>query len=460
MIYNQSLRLSIVSLAMLTANVYPAWSQSTQGAVSITVTDPAGAVIPDARLELRDLGSNELRTGATQEGGTYRFVDLSYGNYSLTVAKEGFSNEVVSPVVVQVARVTDVAVAMKIGATTVTVEVSGEGATVLESSSNMVGTTIDVKQIEDLPIVGRDLTQLSYLTPGYNGTWNGLPSIDQGNNIDGVIGSPSRMKFVGNAQPIVSARLEDIGEMTVQTDQLDLDQGFGQASMQLNFITRRGTNAYHGRVYEDFRNADLDANSWGNNGAGIPRPPFILNDFGGSVGGPIKKDKLFFFGSFSMSKQPGSYSVSNTVLTQAAQTGVYTYTGTDGNVHTVNVLNIANGFNSNLPGTVNSVIASELKSINSSLQYGYLSGNPDPNLQTLNWLQPNPTTFYYPTFRIDYNATDNWRIHVAFNETKELQPSVSPGSSLDRLTRTPQPATRIIATRLRSERTGRYPPPW
>jgi hypothetical protein len=425
--------LAIPGLALLLASVPHTWAQSTQGSVSVTVTDPAGALIPAAKLELRDLGSNDLRTATTSESGTYRFVELNYGNYALTVSKEGFANEVVSPVLVQVARVTDVSVMLNIGATTVTVEVNGEGATVLESSSNMVGTTIDMKQIEDLPLGGRDLTQLSFQTPGYNGTWNGLPSIDQGNNIDGVIGSPSRMKFTGNAYPVVSARLEDIAEMTVQTDQLDLDQGFGQASMQINFVTRRGTNAYHGRVYEDFRNADLNANSWGNNGAGIPRPPLILNDFGGSVGGPIKKDKLFFFGSFSMSKQPGAFTATNMVLTPAAQTGLFTYTGTDGVARTVNVLNIANSFNSALPGAVNSVIASELSSINSSLSAGHLSGYPDPNFETLQWLQPSPTTFYYPTFRIDYNATDNLRLHVAFNETKEIQPAVAqaffPGSS-------------------------------
>jgi len=267
---------------------------------------------------------------------------------------------------------------------------------------------------------------LSYLTPGYNGTFNGLPSIDQGNNIDGVIGSPSRMKFVGNSQPVVSARLEDIGEMTVQTDQLDLDQGFGQATMQINFITRRGSNAFHGRVYEDFRNKDLNANSWSQNGEGIPRAPFILNDFGGSVGGPIRKNKLFFFGSFSMSKSPGTISTSQTVLLPQAQSGNFQYTGTDGVTRTINVLNVANSFNSSLPGTINSVIASELTSVNSSLKYGSISGLSDPNLATLNWLQPSPTTYYYPTFRIDYDATEKLRFHLAFNETKEVQPAVAP----------------------------------
>ena len=292
------IRLTAVCVGILLLAAPSIWAQSSQGAVSVTVTDSLGALIPAASLELRDLGTNDLRSATTAEGGTYRFVDLNNGNYALTVGKEGFAKEVVSPILVQVARVTDITVSLKVGALTQTVEVSGEGVTVLETSSNMIGTTIDIKQIEDLPLGGRDLTQLANLAPGFNGTWNGLPSIDQGNNIDGVIGSPSRMKFTGNAAPVVSARLEDIGEMTVQTDQLDLDQGFGQATMQINFITRRGSNAFHGRVYEDFRNKDLNANSWSNNGEGIARPPFILNDFGGSVGGPNPQEQAVLLREF------------------------------------------------------------------------------------------------------------------------------------------------------------------
>ena len=121
-------------------------------------------------------------------------------------------------------------------------EVITAAAPVLETSSNMIGTTIDVAQLETLPLGGRDITQLARLSPGYNGTWNGMPSVAQGNNIDGVISSSSRMKFTGNSQPSISPRLENIEEMTVQTDQLDVDQGFGQAAMQINFITRAGTN--------------------------------------------------------------------------------------------------------------------------------------------------------------------------------------------------------------------------
>lgn len=409
--------------------------QGSEGTVNVTVTDPTGSVIPGAKLELRDLGSNYLRTAVTQDGGAYNFVNLALGSYKLTVTKEGFASQVFQPVVVQAARVTDVPVKLQIGATAQTVEVSGGAAPVVETTSNMIGTTIDLKQIEDLPLSGRDLTQLSQLTPGYtgqpgtgnanSGTWNGLPSIAQGNNIDGVIGSPSRMKFGGNAQPIVSPRLEDIAEMTVQTDQLDLNQGFGQANMQINFITRRGTNSFHGRVFEDFQNSVLNANSWYNDAAGLAKPRLILNNFGGSVGGRIIRDKLFFFGSFSMSKQPGSINATNMVLNPAAQSGVFTYTGTDGAAHSVNVLNTVHSFDPSLPGTVNATIASELQAINGSLKSGAVTPSTDANISNLSWLQPSPTTFYYPTFRVDYNASQSVRLNVAFNQTKQVQPAVS-----------------------------------
>ena len=298
--------------------------------MNITVTDPAGAVIPGATLELKAIATNDLRTGTSQESGIYRFVGLNVGRYSLTVTKEGFSRAVINPVVVEATRVTDVQVQLKLGTTSTTVEVTTTAAPVLETSSNMIGTTIDVAQLETLPLGGRDITQLARLSAGYNGTWNGMPSVAQGNNIDGVISSSSRMKFTGNSQPSISPRLENIEEMTVQTDQLDVDQGFGQAAMQINFITKAGTNSYHGRLYEDFRNAALNANSWSNNGRGIRRAPFILNDFGGSIGGPILKDKLFFFASFGMSKQPGTITASAPVLTTEAQNGNFTYVGTDG----------------------------------------------------------------------------------------------------------------------------------
>src|SRR5947199_2885241 len=127
-----------------------------------------------------------------------------------------------------------------------------------------------MRQVEELPLIVRDICSLSQLVAGYDGgTWNGLPDMATGNNVDGGVGTTQRMKFAGAAQPLVQARVENMEEMTVQTDQLNMNTGYGIADMQVNFVTRRGSNTFHGRVYEDFRNAALNANTWLNDASGL-----------------------------------------------------------------------------------------------------------------------------------------------------------------------------------------------
>ena len=425
----------IAALILLTPVVPSAWAQGSTGTVAVTVLDPSGRVVSGAQLELQDTSTGDVRKAETSDSGTYSFVNLSLGAYKLTISKSGFQDVAFNDVVSQAARTTDVTANLKIGVQGQTVEVNASATPVIEESSNAIGTTVNLKQIEDLPIQGRDLTQLSRLVPGYNGTYDGLPSIAQGNNIDGVIGSSSRMKFGGNAEPNVEPRLENMQEMTVQTEQLNLDQGYGQSNMQLNFVTRRGSNDFHGRLYEDFRNSALDANSWsndalnainGNNAAKVN--PLILNEFGASLGGPIIKNKLFFFGTYAEGKQPGAYSTTNEVFTPAAQNGDFTYNG-----QTVNVYTLAQNYNlahpgANLPTVPNPSTTSILQAANTAIPSGVLSPSftGDPNINDLTWQVPNPTTQYFPTVRVDYNATEKMRFNVAWNMTKTNNPGANP----------------------------------
>jgi len=411
----------------------PAQAQSgSQGSVVVTVLDPSGDVVPGARLELIDVGTNDIRQADTKDKGTYSFVNLNIGTYKLTVAKDGFATQVFTSIAVHAAQTTDVSALLKLGRSNETVNVTETATPVIETTSNAIGTVIDIKQIEDLPVSNRDLTSLSHLAAGYNGTWNGLPSNDQGNNIDGVIGSSSRMKFGGNATPAVTPRLEDIAEMTVQTDMLDLNQGFGQASMQINFVTRRGTNQFHGRVFGDFQNSGLNANSWTDNAAGVRKDKLIKNSFGGSLGGPVIKDRLFFFGSFAVTKQPGTATATNQAFTSAAQAGNFTYTETDGSVRTANLFSLAAQTNASLPTSVNSVTAAQFQTINSALTSGSVSSTSDANYNNVRWNSPSPITYYYPTVRVDYDLTQKVRMFLAWNMTKQQQPTVTaanfPGS--------------------------------
>jgi hypothetical protein len=419
-------RLALAVACALGISSVPALAQAgSQGTILLTTADSSGAVIPGASLELVEQGTNSVRKAVSESNGIYSFVGLPIGTYSLKVSKQGYATQLFQTVVVQASRTTSVNAVLPVGQVTEVVDVTGSTTPLIETSSNAIGTVVDMKQIEDLPLQGRDLTSFSQLVAGYNGTFNGLPSTDQGSNIDGVVGSSNRMKFGGNTQPSVSPRLESIEQMTIQTDQLDLNAGFGQSSTQLNFVSRSGSNRFHGRVYEDFRNSGLNANSFGNNIAGVRRNKLILNDFGGSVGGPILRDKLFFFGSFAMSKQPGSLSASNNFFTTAAQQGNFVYTGTDGNTHTINVLNLAHQTDATLPNVVNSVVATQFGLINKSLTSGGVTSTPDLNFNQVQWNSSSPDTRYFPGGRLDYNMSQRVKMYLSTLVTNTFQPTVA-----------------------------------
>ena len=409
------------------------WAQITQGSISISVTDTSGAMLQSAELALQDLATNETRAGTTSSAGSYTFAGLPTGNYRLTVTKQGFETQVFESVTVSATRVTDLKASLKVGAVSQQVVVSEEAVPVLETSSNAITGTVDMKQVQQLPLIGRDISSLSQLVAGYaGGTWNGLPYMATGNNVDGVVGTTQRMKFAGAATPLVQARVENMEEMTVQTDQLNMNTGYGISDMQVNFVTRRGTNSFHGRIYEDFRNAALNANTWLNNATNSPKPQLIRNEFGGSLGGAIIKNKLFFFGTFAMAKQPSGALNTNTVLSPTAQTGQFNFTTCNGSnctPQTVNVLTqiagspAGQGVNPccSMPTVVNPEVAGIFSNINSALGAGAVTGNSDPNLVDVAWNYPTPLTQYFPTARIDYNMRDNLRLFLSFNMTKTSQ---------------------------------------
>src|SRR5205807_8897989 len=414
-----------------------AWGQiASQGTIAVKVLDQSGAVVPSANLKLEDLASNNVRAAVTDSGVVYSFVSLSIGTYKLTVSKAGFQNQVFESVSVQATRTTDINVSLTVGAQATEVKVV-EQAPVVERTSNAITGEIDLGQIEDLPVVGRNIAQLSRIVPGAvtnpsqgQTTWNGMPLAATGNNIDGVIATTSRMKFGGASQPLVQARIEDMQEMTVETDQLNTNAGFGQSNFQVNFVTRRGSNTFHGRLFADPRNSALNANSWANDAGGAPKPISHLNDFGGSIGGPAIKNKLFFFGTFAMSKQPGSYNTSTSTAnnstggtnfpTQAAQAGNFTWSDANG-THTINLFTDVAG-PAGLPSSPNAVTTGLFSAINGSLSGGTVTPTALPYIDNIVFPVQSPITYWLPTVRVDYNIKDNLRMYVSWNMTKWNQP--------------------------------------
>jgi hypothetical protein len=412
------------------------------GAISVTVEDPAGAVIPQAALELRDVGTNEIRRAVTAEAGAYMFPNLPFGIYQLTITASGFQREVYDSVQVQTGRATEVNATLRIGGATETVEVSAGATPLIEANSSAVATTIDTKQVVNLPIQGRNVFNLAFTTPGFavtplavvsqttlsqgpqdntiptNGTYNNLPGgAIVGATLDGVPGISNRFKSAGFSYGavVVQPRLENIAEMTIQTSQMDLSGGAGTSSLQISMVTRRGTNTFHGRLFEDFRNTALNANTWLNNAQRLPRNIIKLNDFGGSVGGPILKNKLFFYAAMAASIAPLSRVSSANVLSPAAQQGLFSYRTSSGALQTVNVLQLAGA--AGYPSAVLPNISGQLAKINSVLGSGTLTPTSDPNIYALNFAVPARQTIKYPSVRLDYSLSESKHFSLAYNQT-------------------------------------------
>jgi carboxypeptidase family protein len=404
-----------------------AWGQGTNtGTVNITVVDETGALIPDAQLQLTDLTTNDARKATTQQTGTYSFVNLAFGTYQLTVTKSGFQTQILKNVLVQTNRDTSVSVTLKVGDTAERMEVVSGATPLIETDSSQLAATIDTKQVVNLPLEGRGMFNFAFLVPGYsgtgsmssNGTFQNLPGgAIQSADYDGTPALASRFRSSGftYGTSAVQPRIENIAEMTISTGQLDLS-GSGTSAMRISLVTRRGSNAYHGRIFEDFRNTALNANSWTNNARSLPRNVLKLNDFGFSVGGPILKNKLFFFGTYAQSIQPGSTNATANILSPGAQQGLFQYRDTSGALQTLNVLSLAGS--ASQPSTVNSSIADQLSKINGVLSQGSLTPTSDPNISTLTFQVPNRRTMYYPAMRFDFNATENIRLNVSYSQTK------------------------------------------
>lgn len=394
-----------------------AWAQvATTGQVVGSVQDESGAAVVGVSLQLVNVATKVGQDAVSASDGGFVFPTVQPGTYNLTASLKGFQTAVFTGIVVNAARTTNQAVKLQVGAVTQTVEVSG-AAPVLEVTSNTVSNTVEQKYIQDLPLPGRDTLPFALLSAGAqqgvtsrDSTFEGMPGAAVNITLNGIANNAQRFKSGGTSFfAFVTPRLEQVQEVTVTTSNLGADST-GQGGMQIQYVSKSGSNAFHGEAFWQHQNSALNANDWFNNANRIKRPVFIQNDQGGSIGGPILKNRLFFFASFAEVLTPQSAAYQTLVLTPAAQAGNFSYVGTDSVTHSVNLLTLAgqNGF----PGAVNPIIGGQLAKIQTATSAGALSTN-DPFRNQLKWITPDPTTNYYPMARIDYQITDKLRFNVS-----------------------------------------------
>jgi len=410
-------------LALAAAMTSRAQDMST-GALNVTVQDASGAGINGAHLELKDLETNDVHTASTKGAGDAVLSFLNPARYSLTISKAGFETKLYPSVTIQTSQTTDIKVVLAVGSANETVSVSGDSSPILDTTQNTLSNTIDLKQVDNLPVFARDVFPLAFLVPGAVGNnFDNLPGGAVNVSANGFSTMTNRFKSGGFDADGASTtnRLEDVQEMTVQSGELDASKG-GTSAMDIGFVTKRGTNKYHGELFEDYRGDYFNANSWLNNDLGIPRGKLIINDFGGSVGGPLLKDKLFFFASLANFRQPSKYTAQTEIGTPLALSGIYTLPGGG----TINVLKAGQSAGcSTCSGTINPLIAQDLSNIEATYNAPDATITPlDLNHENLNFTVNAFTVNKYPTLRLDYNLTQNFRLTGSVNESNSYNSNV------------------------------------
>jgi hypothetical protein len=409
-----------------------------EGQLSGTITDPSGAVVPGATITVTQPSTGFTRTVTSNDAGAFVFPDLLPGTYTVTASAKGFSASVYNEVNIYAGRTTDLKVSVKVGTTTETVEVSA-AAEVLETTSNTLATTVSGDSIQDLPLNGRDALPFAQLMPGAQvggdqrfTTYDAMPNGAINISIDGTNDNFSRFRtsttgfFTG-----AGLRIGAVDEMTVSTDQLGADAA-AEGAVTINVTTKHGTNQYHGNGFWEAYNSAFDANSFGNDAfldAGLTslgrKQPFHVNDYGGSVGGPILKNKLMFFVNYEYEHVPQTSLATTEILNPAAQSGSFSYTDASGNPETVNLFNIASAYAAHCTGcalgtSVNSNIQNLFTTANGYTSKGTLVPNgTDPELSSLinnlSFPYDNSYTQVWPTVRVDYLVKPNITWHTSYN---------------------------------------------
>jgi hypothetical protein len=429
----------IVAL-LLGFSVRSAWAQVYSASITGVVTDPSGAVIPGATVTATNTANGFTYPATTNSAGRYTLVNLPPSTYQLTVDAKGFERSVQSGIALVVSQHATANVQLKVGAATQSVTVTG-AAPLLQAQDATTGQTVSRTMINDLPLVGRAVFDLAMLTPGVsqppasvfgpNNMANNFVS-NGGRNatadilIDGTSSTaPEQNTQIMN--PLYTPSVDAVQEFKVEQNDFSADKGFSGNTI-IDVIMRSGTNQFHGSAYEFLRNSNLNANNWFNDRAGLPIAPGRNNDFGGTFGGPIQKNKTFFFMDYEGRQDATSASFTAGVPSIAERNGDFSELCADngGTFNAAGACSAANGqlwdpysgFYNSATGQRNltAIIPNDNMAAYTSPGSPLLTGTPfQPPHTPGNLINPvaSKMIMYYPPPNLNvgtsaYNRFDNW----------------------------------------------------
>src|SRR5580698_4715009 len=359
--YFTGLRIALLALFCACA----VFAQRDLSTLAGTITDSSGGAVATAKVTITEVSTGEVYAIVTNSLGEFVRPALKASTYNVSVTAPGFKTSEQKDVLLKAGERADVTIVLTVGDITQTVEVAA-AAPQLQTESTQVGAALDSKTVTDVPLGGtRNLTYLARLSPGVvpaepgardsaNGGFsaNGVRSNGQNNFLlNGVDNNINTIDFLNQTSYAIGPSIDAVSEISIQTNGYNAEYGRAAGGV-INVTLKQGTNALHGSVFEYLQNRDLDSNTWTGNRAGTnaitglpvsPRGPFVQNQFGGTAGGPIIKNKLFIFGDYQGTRIADSggtytnlgYSGYTTVPTAAMKGGNFSsllgpaYTGTD-----------------------------------------------------------------------------------------------------------------------------------
>ncbi len=434
----RNLSRTLAGLVVIFALAAPAMAQTLDtGTVVGVVTDPSGAIVTGATIELQDVTTKATRTTTTNDAGHYAFVGVKPGTYMVSASFTGFKRALVTSFVVEVTKSYDIDLRLELGQAVQTVEVTANSGLELQTLDSTVGNTLPGSEMLYLPSTSRDVSNLILLspmvmpyTPGWNqgqgsvaGTQNDQNTfmLDGSDVSDGMEGTGSYWSSNDQQSGAMPAPTESIEEFRLQTTNPNASF-VGSAGGQVMMVTKRGTNNFHGSGYEYLLNSALNANSWNLNRAGQAKPVSQDNHFGGSFGGyvplPSSNSKTYFYVNYEGRRQHTGEPISRSVPTADMKQGILDFTDNAGNLIHYNLQSSMQcGPSGNLACDPRSLGMDPLISTlwNKYMPTGQVTGGSDPgNVASFVGYLPLPVISNFGVARLDHSFGQKWQLTTTY----------------------------------------------
>ena len=447
----------LLSCVVFLAGSLGAWGQAGTGSIAGVVTDSTGAVVEAASVTVTSDTTGAVRTAQTSASGNYGVTSLPPGTYKVEVEKQGFRRIAFEHVQVTTSLVVPLNAQFQVGTTVETLTVTADTLAPIETQDSQVSNLVDSDRIKALPLITRNPYELVLLSPGTAqansslGGFNVNGARERNNNflLDGVDNNDTSVPGIPGGA--LAANPESAEEFRVITNNFNAEYGRNTGAI-IDVVTKPGTNQFHGNAYWFGRyNKIGGARDWFNRAADGPQDPYVRNQFGYSIGGPIWKNKTFFFFNHEIQRFRTARTAVGVVPTEAYKSGLFTFNGTDDNGDPITrTIDLRPSSEGNPAGAENQAFATTIDEL--FLGTGTTELPADATAQALMNLYPNPTSetgdgfsgvLFYPnssrqnsyqaTAKIDHSFTssENFSFRYGYNDFNDPNPffsAVLPGN--------------------------------